>query len=160
VTNFRLLTNVDGATLNRIWLECHAILLEYPLLMSCDRTKTGRVRGFSTTGSMPIFSFDLKCGPFDYEVEERESVHLTIPINGGVKPLVTGSALHFADGTLLTLLAPYAEGSLDVKDYDDILEVWRELPRRVIARWGAPAAPAPIYLPRDEALALIERRRL
>lgn len=152
MTVFRLLTNIQDANLNGIRLHCHAVLLEHPLGLSMERSQEGRIRGFSTSGSAAVFTFDLRCGPFDYEIEEGQSPHIFIGHEGKTRPLFSGFLLTFKDGTLLQLLSPYDGGPLDVSEYDEVTEVWKDLPARVMSHWGAPNAPVTLHLPKANAL--------
>lgn len=147
---YRLLTNVEEVLVgntSKMWLNCHAILLEPVLSPLSDMPQGGQIRGFLTDGTLPVFSLPLVCGHLDYKMKLAKSTHATIETHRGTKLLLTSQRLSFDDDTELDLAIEDPERKLDIAEFDDITEVWKALPRKVLEYWRAPDMPVRCLLP-------------
>lgn len=149
----RLLTNINSVSMGSpsIRLHCHALLLETPTSLFSRDEKVGdcRIRGFLTDGALEVFDFDLKCEPLEYEAESASSQnHLMMSEDGALRPLFSGHLVTFKDGTTLTIISEDQASGLDVTDYSDYQELWRNLPLKVLEYWQAPYMPVRMHLPK------------
>lgn len=128
-----------------IQLHCHALLLEVPTSF-VDDPPPGSIRGFMTAGELPIFTHWLKCGPLEYEIEASADSNIFMSNDGALSPMFSGHRLAFKDGTGLSIVIDNQDANLEVNDYDNIGQVWDELPMKVLEHWGSPNCPMPYYI--------------
>lgn len=148
--NYRLLTNISLIQMGTpvaVTLHCHALLLEVPIAFDDKPPRNGQIRGFRTDGSMPVFTHWLKCKFTEYEAKSASNPNIVISTSNSSKTLFTGHNITFKDGTLLSLIAADRNTDLQVTDYDDINQVWEDLPHKVLQHWQHPSFPVRCYLP-------------
>lgn len=157
---YRLLTNLESVSMASpidISLHCHALVLETnEKFRNGTATLTGRIRGFMTDATLPVFNLWLGCGPLEYTIRDA-SKRSMLTSGRSEEPLFLGNNMVFADGTKLLLHASDTASPLDVADFDDIVSAWMALPAKVHKYWQAPNMPVSCYLTKEQVLENLNR---
>lgn len=160
---YRLLTNIHFVQMGSpisVRLHCHALLLAVPMELGSTPTASGQIRGFITDGAMEVFSHLLKCEPNEYETQAANNPNILMSTDAGFKPIFSGHILTFKDGTELSIIAEDREVGLGVTEYDDIREVWADLPLQVLKHWKAPYFPVSSHLSVDRIPNFVRARAM
>lgn len=131
-------------------LDAHAVLIEenFKSMFSNDK-KESRIRGFGTDGAWTVFThYNIKLPwKLSEEGNSRNQIAFLDSKTNDLKPLFTGHTLTLGDGKILYLNIENTAFAMDVKEFDDILDVWRVLPEKVSYYWQAPNIPSIIWGP-------------
>ena len=90
----------------------------------------------------------IACSHLDYVVKRDASLEFS----------KRSCMLEFADGTSFRIRTeqPSADEPLCQSDYEDLDELWADMPRKIISSWEPPNFPIEVFLPKNLAQLLLQ----